>query len=168
MEADGGEQGNTFTEGQYLRVYGRLKEFSGKRHVGAHSVRLITDHNEISFHLLEAAYVHLYYTRGPPETMIKPEGGGGMFVDQNPNRNNQAPAAGGLGAFATKSMTPIARKVLMELHNAPQNNEGLHIRQISASLKMQVSEVYKGCDELLGMGIIYTTIDEETFAVLEC
>jgi len=173
-EAAGGQPGSPYTEGQYLRVYGRLKEFSGKRHVGAHAIRLITDNNEVTFHMLEAAFVHLYFTRGPPETLVKSEAGaGGMFVDQgNADRVNNAGgnAAMGnasLGAHQNRNMTPAARKVLTELNNAPQNNEGLHLRQIATSLNMGQQDVYKACDELLGMGVIYTTVDDETFAVLE-
>ena len=41
-------------EGEYLRVWGRLKAFNNKRHVAAHLLRPITNFNEISCHLLEA------------------------------------------------------------------------------------------------------------------
>jgi len=54
-------------EGEYLRVFGRLKAFNNKRHVAAHVIRPITDYNEGQYHLLEATAVHLYFTRGPPE-----------------------------------------------------------------------------------------------------
>lgn len=167
-EGEGGQAGSPYVTDQYLRVYGRLKEFSGKRHVGAHSIRQITDFNEITFHLLEAAFVHLNFTRGAPETLTKQEG---MFVSQAglPTRaaapSYQYDSAGG---HLSKNMTPTARRVLTELNNAPQNNEGLHIRQIEQSLGMRNSDVLKGCDELLGMGVIYTTVDDFTFAVLEC
>jgi replication factor A2 len=32
---------------------------------------------------------------------------------------------------------------------------------------MPVNEVFKAGDELLGLGVIYTTVDDETWAVLE-
>ena len=55
------------TEGKYMRVAGKLKDFNGKRHVGSHLIRAVEDYNEVSYHLLECAVVHLYFTRGPPE-----------------------------------------------------------------------------------------------------
>jgi replication factor A2 len=81
-------------EGEYLRVFGRLKAFNNKRHVVAHIIRPITDYNEVSYHLLEATAVHLYFTRGPSEGAangVKNEGG--MFVDGGVS--NGAPAKGG-------------------------------------------------------------------------
>ncbi len=114
-------------------------------------------------HMLEATYVHLYFTRGPPESL---QGGGAgaktedsLFVQQD---NYSAPPQKNL-----PNMTPLARKVLNFLNNAPNNNEGTNVQDIAASMGMQANEVFKAGDELLGMGIIYTTLDDETWAVLE-
>jgi replication factor A2 len=134
--------------------------------VGAHVIRPIEDHNEINLHLLEATYVHLYFTRGPPESLqsggAAAGGGNGMFVD--------GPGAGAGqmgGAKQIPSMTPTARKVYMLLQSAPQNNEGLHVQMISSKSGIPINEVYKAGDELLSKGLIYTTIDDETWAILE-
>ena len=54
------------TEESYCRVWGRLKAFNNKRHVGAHVIRPISDYNEVNYHLLEATAVHLFFSRGPP------------------------------------------------------------------------------------------------------
>ena len=53
------------------------------------------------------------------------------------------------------------------LQTAPQNNEGLHVHQIASELGIQPNDVFKAGDELLGDGLIYTTVDDETWAVLE-
>lgn len=50
----------------YVRVIGQLKSFNNKRSINAQVMKKITDFNEIQYHLLEAIYVHLYHTRGPP------------------------------------------------------------------------------------------------------
>ncbi len=60
-----------------------------------------------------------------------------------------------------------ARRVYQALRSSPQNNEGLHLQNIAAQLGMQVSEVLKAGDELVGHGKIYTTIDDNTWAILE-
>lgn len=62
----GGEKKDKVVEQGYVRVWGRLKAFNNKRHVGANIIRPIHDFNEIQYHLLEATVVHLHFTRGPP------------------------------------------------------------------------------------------------------
>jgi replication factor A2 len=113
--------------------------------------------------LLEATAVHLYFTRGPPEGAengVKSEGG--MFVDSG--LGNGA-AAGGKKLPA--KITGIARKVHELLQSEPQNNEGLHVNNIAQKLGVPSNEVFKAGDVLLGEGLIYTTVDDETWAVLE-
>jgi replication factor A2 len=156
-------------ENAYVRVWGRLKAFNNKRHVAAHVIRPITDFNEINMHLLEATYVHLYFTRGPPESLQQGGAGGGgnsMFVDAAGGGYG-----GGMNAGLGKqlpNMTPAARKVVNLLQSAPQNNEGLHVQNIALQLGLPSNDIFKAGDELLGMGIIYTTVDDETWALLEC
>lgn len=118
-------------------------------------------------HLLEATYSHLYFTRGPPESLQQNSdgnamdtGGNSMFVDA-PGHGN----AGGLAAG--KHMSPLARKVFNHLAAVPQNNEGLHAQVIAAQIGLPVNDVFKAGDELLGIGVIFTTVDDETWAVLD-
>jgi replication factor A2 len=157
-------------EGTYLRVWGRLKAFNNKRHVGAHHIRPITDYNEISYHLLEATAVHLYFTRGPPGSAsgVKREGGeDSMFVDNygGGSTANGAPAA--VGKKMSNKIGAVGRRVFNLLQTAAQTNEGLHVHNIASQLSISVNDVFKGGDELLGEGLIYTTVDDETWAVLE-
>jgi replication factor A2 len=150
-------------EGEYLRIFGRLKNFNNKRHVAAHIVRPITDYNEVNYHLLEATAVHLYFTRGPPEGAangVKSEGG--MFVDGGVG--NGASAKGGK---LPAKISGVGRKVYELLQSEPQNNEGLHVNMIAQKLGVPSNEVFKAGDVLLGEGLIYTTVDDETWAVLE-
>lgn len=93
-----------------------------------------------------------------------------MFVEQSGaarNNGNAAAATMNSGRHQDRNMTPMARKVLTEMNNAPQNNEGLNVRQIALGLRVEYQDALKACDELLGMGAIYTTVDDFTFAVLE-
>jgi replication factor A2 len=151
-------------EGDYVHVYGKLKDFNGKHHIGPNAIRPVTDFNEINHHLLSATAVHLYFTRGPPGQAnggVKSEGNG-LFVDGN--------AGGPIGVGGKKlpaGMTPMAKKVYEFLQNSPQNNEGLHVHEIARLLNVPSSEVFKSGDELILQGLIYTTIDDETWAVLE-
>jgi replication factor A2 len=155
-------------ENTYVRVYGRLKPFNNKRHVGAHVVRPITDFNEINMHLLEATYVHLYFTRGPPEGLQGAGGGGGnaMFVEPS-GYGGAANAATSARGKPLPHMSATAKRVFNQLQSAQLNNEGLHVQNIAAQLGLPTNDVFKAGDELLGLGIIFTTVDDETWAVLE-
>ncbi|KAI0840979.1 replication protein A, subunit RPA32 [Hypoxylon sp. FL0890] len=149
----------TFQEEQYVRVWGRLKSFGNKRHVGAHVIKPVTDFNEVNYHLLEATYVHLFFTRGGG---LAAGGAGGdgnaaeddsMFVENN-------------DAVFLKSASPRARKMYQYL-NQSKSNEGTNIQIIARETGMTIQDVMAAAEELLNHGKIYTTIDDETFALLE-
>jgi replication factor A2 len=144
-------------ENSYVRVMGKLKPFGNRRHVGAHFIRPISDFNEISCHLLEATAVHLFFTRGPP-------GGAKAGAAAGAKQQDATMAYG--GAALLSSLTPTARKVLNCLQTSPQSNEGLHCEDIAARLGMNAAEVGKGGDELLEHGLIYPTVNDETWAIL--
>ncbi|KAF4126687.1 replication factor A2 [Geosmithia morbida] len=113
-----------FQIGSHVRAWGRLKSFSGKRYISAHLIRPISDFNEVNYHMLEATYVHLFFTRGQPGA--NGAGGDGMFVDGG---------GGGAGAGAggdsnpvisgkLSGCTPGAKRVYNFITNAPGGNEG--------------------------------------------
>src|ERR1700712_4256032 len=123
LDSDAPEESakDELSDNTYVRVWGRIKAFNGKKHVGAHVIRPVTDFNEIAMHLLEATYVHLYFTRGPPESIQNgnAQAGGGMFVDQGQG----APTTHAGGKPLPASLSATARRVFQTLQNAPQNNE---------------------------------------------
>uniref|UniRef100_L2G2L3 Putative replication factor-a protein n=1 Tax=Colletotrichum fructicola (strain Nara gc5) TaxID=1213859 RepID=L2G2L3_COLFN len=107
----------------HVRVWGRIKSFNGKRHVGAHFIRPVTDFNEVNYHLLESTYL--------------------------------------------RGCSVAAQKMFNFINNAPGGNEGVHINQISTGAGLSIRDVMGAADELLGQGLIYTTIDDETWAILD-
>ena len=155
-----------FAPDTYVRVWGRLKTFNGKKHVGAHMVRAIEDFNEVNYHLLEATYVHLFLTKGAPagKTAGGDAGGDSMFVDGGYNAGGDS---GGATNSRISSCSRTAQQVFNFINNSPGGNEGIHLNQISSGTGLSVREVLGAADELLGHGIIYTTIDDETWAPLD-
>jgi replication factor A2 len=147
------------TEDSYCRVWGRLKAFNNKRHVGAHVIRPITDYNEINYHLLEATAVHLFFTRGPPSA---DQGQKGNLNGMNGGQEQRT-----AGGSKLPQMSAMARKVYTALKDSAQSNEGLHCQMLASILGISVNEVYKGAEELLGNGVIFTTVDDNTWAVLD-
>ncbi|KAK8216439.1 replication factor A2 [Phyllosticta capitalensis] len=157
---------NKLTENAYARVFGKLRIYGTKRHVGGHIVRPVTDYNEISYHLLEATAVHLFFTKGPIGDDAKPA------QVANGNGNVDHPM-GGYDAGASSGnpnlsgLSKLALKVVNIMRTAPQNNEGLHMQEIMAKSGLDMADVAKAGDELLGAGVIYTTVDDTTWAMLD-
>ena len=145
----------------YARVFGSIKSFGNKRYIGAHSVRPLTKLDELHCHLLEATAVHLFFTRGPPGGAAPGNAAAGDAVmggaDDYGTGQNKALA----------SMSPVAKKIYNLLKTEPQDDIGLHLQVIASKLNMPATEISKGGDELLGAGVIFSTMDEQTWAILE-
>lgn len=122
---------------------------------------------DITYHLLEATYVHLYFVKGPLD-QIKAEGGG---ADGNAGGVGYGGGGGGGDVGMNGGQMPnvgvAARRVYQTLKDSPQNNEGLHVQNIAAMVGMNVPDVRKAGDELLSHSMIFTTVDDDTWAVLE-
>lgn len=149
------------TEECYARVWGRLKVFGNKRHLGAQYIRPIQDFNEIQYHMLEATAIHLHFTRGPIESLQQGKDG---------QANGQIAYGGGGGDggnSAVSGLSASAKKVYQVIKNSPQTNEGLHMQNIAGIANMDISEVLKAGEELTGSGAIYTTVDDHTWAILD-
>ena len=151
-------------ENEWAHVWGRLKAFNNKRHVGAHVIRSIADKMEITYHLLEATYVHLYFVKGPLD-QIKAEGGGG--ADGDAGGVGYGGGGGGGNAGSMPNVSVAAKRVYQTLKDSPQTNEGLHVQNVAAMVGMNVADVRKAGDELLSHSMIFTTMDDDTWAVLE-
>ncbi|RYC61134.1 hypothetical protein CHU98_g5073 [Xylaria longipes] len=150
-----------FSEEEYVRVWGRLKSFSNKRHVGAHVIKPVRDFNEVNYHLLEATYVHLFFTRGGPPgggDGAGAAGGGGdndsMFVDQGDDARSRG--------YSAK-----AKRMFDYLERSGNPTEGIHMQVIARETGMTIQDVMAGAEELLSHGTIYTTMDDETYAILD-
>jgi replication factor A2 len=148
-------------EGAYCRAWGKLKDLGNRRHVNAQIVRPVDDMNEVSYHMLEATAVHLYITRGPVGGTSS--GAGGAAV----NGGSQQGATGTVVGTDLSGYNAVAKRVYQYLREAPQSNEGLHQQDIAAKLGIDTAEVAKAGDALLEGGLIYTTVDDQTWAILE-
>jgi replication factor A2 len=146
----------------YARVFGSIKSFGNKRYIGAHSVRPLTNINELHTHLLEATVVHLFFTRGPP----------GATAAAGGNASGADAVMGGAGEYneqnkALASMSPVAKKIYQLLQLEPQDHSGLHMQVIASRLNIPVTEIARAGEEMLGAGLVFSTLDDQTWAVLE-
>jgi replication factor A2 len=149
-------------EGTYCRAWGKLKSYGDRKYVGAQIIRPVEDMNEVSYHLLEATAVHLYITRGPPGGANTAGGAAAT------NGGGQQQAGGGnSGAYDLGGYNQVAKRVYQYLRESPQTNEGLHQQDIAAKLGIDMADVGRAGDDLLAGGLIYTTVDDQTWAILE-
>lgn len=153
----------------YVRVHGRLKSFNNKKHLGANFMRAINDYNEVNYHMLESTYVHLCLTKGAPGGGGVGGGGGAdnMFVEGGGYGAGAAGVAAGGGNPRLVGCSRNAQNMYNYLNNSPGGNEGLHLNLIANGTGMPVRDVMNAADELLGNGLIYTTMDDETWAILD-
>jgi replication factor A2 len=168
VDPEAAEQNNPtrakLVEGTYCRAWGKLKSYGdSRRHVGSQIIRPIEDMNEISYHLLEATAVHLFFTRKAPGVANAGAGAGAGAT----GAGQQQAAGGDYGSHDLAGHSRVAKSVFQCLRNSPQTNEGLHQHDISAKLGIDPSEVARAGDELLSGGLIYTTVDDQTWAILE-
>lgn len=165
MSEENGQPKALLTENAYARIFGQLKSFNSKRHVGARpgGVRVMTDYNEVQCHLLEATVVHLQLTRGPPG---QKNGATNGNVNGNGAQQQSNDVSAG-GRQLPAGLTSAARRVYQCLSTGAQTNEGLHMQDIAAQLGMDPGQVENGGNELVNMGLAYTTVDEQTWAILD-
>lgn len=150
----------------FVKVFGRVKVFGNKKFLGAHNVRPVSDVNEINLHFLEATAVHLFFKHGPPQS----KGAENSGAATNAYGADSGAMKGGDDYAGSRPLPPMsasARRVYNLLRSEPQSNEGLHMQNISAKLGLPSTDVMKAGDELLSAGLIFSTMDELTWAILE-
>jgi replication factor A2 len=120
--------------------------------------------NEVSYHLLEATAVHLYFTRGPPGNAAANANAGTAAATGGAA---QQQGGGSYGGADLSGYSNVAKRIVQYLREAPQSNEGLHQHEIAAKLGIESADVARAGDDLLAGGVIYTTVDDSTWAILE-
>ncbi|KAK6531186.1 replication factor A protein 2 [Arthrobotrys megalospora] len=158
----------------YARVVGNIKQFNNRRNITAHSVRPVTDFNEIQCHFLEVTAVHLHFTRGPPESQQAKNTGGGLAYQQGGagsygEDTAMGNTAGGVsgGTMLPPGMSANARKIYAYLKNRHDSSEGMHVEMIAQTTGIPIGETYKAVDELLTNGVCFTTMDDEHIACMD-
>ncbi|KAM5459049.1 Replication factor A protein 2 [Microsporum ferrugineum] len=155
----GRPRASQITTNGYAKVFANVKTFNDRRQVNAVLIRPVTSMNEYHVHFLEATAVHLYFTKGPP-----PKAGGsgaGAGIGGGPKDMSGS-------NISLPRMSPTARKLYDALDKSRQTNEGMHVNVLAPILQVNVNEVYKAAEELLGLSIIYHTVDEDTWKILDC
>ena len=167
------EDSETAQVGDWARVLATAKALNGKKYVVVNNVKKVRDKNEISYHLLEVVYVHLYLTRGAVESLQEggsggeekmqgvQSGGGGYNQQNQQGQQPQNRSADGLAG-----LSGIAKKVYHRFQ-IDQANEGVHVDVVARELGLSYAQVKKAAEELSNASKIFTTVDDDTYAVLD-
>ncbi|KAJ5388808.1 hypothetical protein N7509_011349 [Penicillium cosmopolitanum] len=112
----------------YARVFGAIKTFSNKRYVGAHSVRPLSNLDELHAHLLESTAVHLFFTQGPPGGA----GAGGNAAGGDAVMGGADDYGGAGPNKALMGVSPLARKIYNLLKSETQDDAGMEMQHIAS------------------------------------
>ena len=146
--------------GDWARVLGQIKFISNKRFISIQNIKKVTDKNEINYHLLEATYVYLYLTKGPPESLQSNGDAGAMQGLQT-----------GYGQASTtndnlKNVSGVAKRVYQRLLQ-DQSHEGVHLDLVARELNLDYAQVKRAAEELYNENKAFNTVDDDTYAVLQ-
>ena len=153
----------------WVRVNGTVKHTNNRKEVRPSIMRKIKDMNEINYHLLEATYVHLYLTKGPPESLKNGNGAQDGGYQQQQGYGGVDAGANGDGGYDKhlQGVDATARKVFNCIKTEAQSNEGLHTNDIASRVGLPINTVANACHELGNNSLIFNTVDDDTWSVLE-
>ncbi|KAL3677147.1 hypothetical protein R1sor_027095 [Riccia sorocarpa] len=165
--------------GIYVRIYGHLRSFQGKRNVVAFSVRPIKDFDEVTFHFIEAIYVHAYNLKSqggavgskmPSTTGVSYGAPQASTMTPNPSvirptiSNQYTPPAS--MPVGSNSVNECQKRVHL-LFDEPANlaiEQGLHVDEVARRMVGFTKQQVKDAIEfLVNEGFIYSTIDDDHY-----
>jgi replication factor A2 len=147
------------SEGSYVDVIAGLKSSGGSKVLNIFNTRLVTDLNQVTRHLLECIYSHLYATRGPI--------GGGPAPGGLGRLGGSPVALGAPGASSAASDTDIVLKFFQEHANQnPDDEVGMSINDVNRLAKtknISTHRVQEIVNALALDGQLYSTVDDSHF-----
>jgi len=130
--------GPDFQAGDYIRLFGHLRQWEGEDRITAHRAAKIEDANEIAYHAIEVVHVHLSLTG----KLVKPPPGAGRATQ--PAASTQAPAARFPGPGQMSQMQaqpqqsmPQQLRQAPQFQNAPQQFQQMPQQQFQQQMPQQ-------------------------------
>jgi len=181
---DQGAPTQGFEQGMYVKVFGQVRVFSGRRSLSVFTMRTVEDHNEITHHDLEVILTHLQVTKGSANPMLRagaatagadshaaPGAAAPMFNAFNPAPGGQPIQASGAGAAGGAGGNSDLVRHIMTIFNKPEVEDlesGISVRQAFMELQnLGVSateaQVKKIVHELMQDGHLYSTVDDDHY-----
>jgi len=160
------DKGAGIKEGTYVRVLGNLKMFGSKRYINVNHIRPAKSADEIYFHLLEVMTVTLMWERGPP---LRPGQQASETVGSHSVAQSDYAAQSHGGAINSQwaHLPELSRNILQFIMNQPATEEGVNSAAILRALETTALALDQAIEQLMDDGLIYTTIDESHFRLVQ-
>jgi len=169
---------SSFREGLYVRVNGSLRSFQQRRSVVAFRLLPVTDFNELTYHLLEVTYVHLYFTKGARST----NGNTNTSHQQNAYSND---SFGNQNSYMQpyqqqqqqsyqqqsyqqpqqfSSLTSLHSGIIQLINSTSAGNKtGAAVDFLCKQLNQSEANIRSALDFLVSEGHVYGTIDDDHY-----
>ncbi|KAK7101183.1 replication protein A 32 kDa subunit-like [Littorina saxatilis] len=141
----------TMRENTYVRVYGHVRSFSGKKNVVAFNISPVEDMNQLTCHILSTIYAHA-------STNLKQATGGNQMNNTAGTSN-----AGDQGGSSIYGLSALNNQIANIIRSC--NSEmGASVADVSQQLKgVPEKAIREALEFLSGEGHIYSTIDDDHF-----
>ncbi|KAI8052812.1 hypothetical protein BDF22DRAFT_685340 [Syncephalis plumigaleata] len=151
----------------YVRIYGQIRVFNNTSRVTVIHIQPVTDRNEITMHMLETVYAHLFFTRGSTQS-----GNNGAAVGKSGFNENPFGAAAG-SQLSTRDVimnearnySPLQSSVINFI-TSRDSETGPHINDVVSHVNQSEGAVRQVIGWLIDEGRIYNTIDEDHFRAM--
>lgn len=162
-EAYDTKEAESVRDGMYVRVFGNLKVFQGKRQLVAYATRPITDCNEIVYHFLECIYVHVHNTKLRAASVAAdaqpvPSVNGTPLRGYQGAQHNQF--SGQFGEL--KGLDQMVMGYLQQPVNLAKE-KGVHVGELVQRFNIPLEKIMSSIKVLEDEGLVYSTIDEEHY-----
>lgn len=145
--------------GTYVKVFGALKEFGGKKNIQYAVIKSIESYNEVLAHHLETIKCHAIANRKMKSSVDGGENdtdGQSLFVNEQTNQGNRDEA-------------PLQRILTFcreQCEGKDANSFAVPVPLISQTLNLEEEIVRNCCTTLIEQGFIYPTFDDDHFFAL--
>ncbi|KAF0979260.1 hypothetical protein FDP41_001603 [Naegleria fowleri] len=158
-------------EGDFVKFFGHISEWKERFSLNAIMARIVTDANEIYFHMLECIQVHLYNTQGPPPSITGSSNADAMNTSMV---GNEAYNFGTSSSVQNDASVARLEQLMDEILTTasqvitPQKKRtGVLKSEILDALIGQYPEDYleAAFDNLVQLGKLFNTLDDEHFTI---
>jgi len=147
-------------ENTYVRVYGHVRAFNGKRSITAFKLKPLLDMNELTTHLLEVIHSHLSLTKAAAGGSTTSYGNSNAMDTTNTTAPGEYAGAQGDGM---NGLSPVQQQVSLVIKSC-NDDTGVNINFITQKLRgIPRPQIMDAIDFLSSEGHIYSTIDDEHF-----
>ncbi|KAG0337214.1 replication factor A protein 2 [Podila horticola] len=153
--------------GTYVRVVGVLKQFGAKFVINTYAIRPIENKDELTYHLLEAIYVHVSSTKSKPSGF---SGNMNMNTGMSMSSSGQYNAHGAHHNSGATSGNVMENKILEAIRSHPGHLQGVHrneIIRLVAPTPADQHVVSELLEQLILDGFLYTGEDESHIMAME-